>query len=113
MALSNAERQRRFKERRRKAEEAELRERWAREDKVGQETRKAETKVIAERQAIRAGVEPIDVNKRFRDREGNLHDTREILFMDTWDAALEDERQAQAEADGTWPMHPTVKAFEV
>jgi hypothetical protein len=60
-------------------------------------------RVSRERQAIRAGVEVTDLHKRFRDREGNLIDCREILFMDTWDVALEDERQAQAEADGTWP----------
>jgi hypothetical protein len=103
MALSNAERQRRFKERRRKAEEAELRARWKREDGASQEAMKESTKATAQRIAIRAGVEPVEASRNFRDREGNLHDIREILLMDTWDTALEDERQAQAEADGTWP----------
>lgn len=61
------------------------------------------SRISRERQAIRMGVEVTDLHKRFRDREGDLHDLREILTMDMWDAALEDERQALAEAAGTWP----------
>lgn len=104
MALSNAERQRKFKQRRREAEEDALRKQWKREDKVASEATKASTKATAQRIAIRAGVEPVEASRNFRDREGNLHDIREILLMDTWDTALEDERQAQAEAEGTWPV---------
>ncbi len=81
------------------------------EDEETQEARKAEdarisaerSKASRERQAIRAGVEVIDLHRGWRDREGSLHDIREVLFMDTWDTALEDERQVQAEAEGTWP----------
>jgi hypothetical protein len=69
----------------------------------GKRIRAERCKVGERQQAIRLGVEVGDVYLRFRDREGNPHDLREILFMDTWDTALEDERQAQAEADGTWP----------
>ena len=82
------------------------------DDEATVEARRTEAKrinaergrVSREQQAIRAGVEVTDLHKRFRDREGNLLDCREILFMDTWDVALEDERQAEAEADGTWPV---------
>jgi len=81
------------------------------EDEETREARRTEdarisaerSKVSLQRQAIRAGVEPIDVNRNFRDREGNLRDLREILWMDDWDSALESERQRAAEADGTWP----------
>lgn len=104
MALNNAERQRKFKQRRREAEEDALRRQWKHEDKVASEATKTSTKVTAQRIAIRSGVEPIEASRNFRDREGNLHDIREILLMDTWDTALEDERQAAAEADGTWPQ---------
>jgi hypothetical protein len=103
MALSNAERQRKFKQRRREAEEDALRRQWKREDKVASAATKASTKVTAQRIAIRSGVEPIEASRNFRNREGNLHDLREILTMDTWDTALEDERQERAEAEGTWP----------
>ncbi len=61
------------------------------------------SKASIQRQAIRAGVEPIDVNRTFLDREGNLRDLRDLLITDAWDGALEDERQRAAEADGTWP----------
>lgn len=61
------------------------------------------SRVSRERLAIRTGVEVIDLHRGWRDRGGCWHDMREVLFMDTWDALLEDERQAQAEADGTWP----------
>ncbi len=63
-------------------------------------------KVREQQQAIRLGVEVGDVYRSFRDREGNLHDPRDALITDEWDtypdATLEGERQAQAEADGTW-----------
>jgi hypothetical protein len=103
MALSNAERQRRFKERRRKAEEAELRARWKREDGISQEASRASTKAVATQQAIRKGVDPTEAYLKFRDRQGNLRDVRDLLITDEWDIPLEDERQARAEADGTWP----------
>ncbi len=104
MALSNAERQRRFKQRRREAEEDALRRQWKREDEAASAATKASTKVTAAQEAIRKGVDPTDAYSKFRDREGNLHDLRDILLMDTWDTALEDERQRAAEADGTWPQ---------
>jgi len=62
-------------------------------------------------EAIRLGVEVGDVHLMFRDREGNLHDCRNVLIADTWDtaypdAALMGTRQAEAESEGTWPDAP-------
>jgi hypothetical protein len=84
------------------------------EDEETQEARKAgDAQQRAERreasiqqQAIRKGVETGDVYLRFLDREGNLRDLRDLLVTDTWDGALEDERQQQAEVDGSWPDAP-------
>lgn len=108
MPLTNAEKQRRYRERKREREDAERR------SKAGKaaQRRRAERDALVKRQAIRAGVEPIDVHRSFRDREGNLHDLREVLLMDEWDSALEDERQRAAEADGSWPVCPTLHAFD-
>lgn len=70
-------------------------------------TRKEGCEVREQRHAIRMGVEVGDVYLRLRDREGNLHDLRDALITDEWDAlpdaALEGVRQEQAEVDGTWP----------
>jgi hypothetical protein len=108
MPLTNAEKQRQYRERKREREEAERR------SKAGKAARqrRAELDALVKREAIRTGVEPVDVHKRVLDREGNLLDLREILTMDTWDTALEDERQAEAEADGSWPVCPTLHAFD-
>jgi negative regulator of replication initiation len=103
MALSNAERQRKFKQRRREAEEDALRRQWKREDKAASAATKASTKVTAAQQAIRKGVDPTEAYSKFRDREGNVRDVRDLLLTDEWDIPLEDERQRAAEADGTWP----------
>lgn len=108
MPLTNAEKQRRYRERKRERAEA---ERQSEAGKAAQR-RRAELDALVKRQAIRAGVEPADVHRCFRDREGNLHDLREILRMDEWDSALEGERQRAAEADGTWPVCPTLHAFD-
>jgi hypothetical protein len=71
----------------------------------------AETYKIRSRQeAIRLGVDVADVGLMFVDREGQVHDIRNTLIADTWDAypdaALQDERQAEAETEGTWPDAP-------
>ncbi|MHB8240676.1 MAG: hypothetical protein ACYDHN_01675 [Solirubrobacteraceae bacterium] len=63
-----------------------------------------EHKVHTRREAIRLSADAPMV----RDRGGQVHDTRNILIADSWatdypDQQLQDERQAQAEADGTWP----------
>jgi hypothetical protein len=71
------------------------------DDKI---TRAARYAVIQAQDAIRTGSDQPLLS--FRDREGNLHDLRNLLISDAWevlDTALEDERQQQAEADGTWP----------
>lgn len=64
-------------------------------------------KVRSKQQAIRLGVEAGDELLRFRDRGGRVHDIRNALITDEWDAypddSLQGERQAQAEADGAWP----------
>jgi hypothetical protein len=82
------------------------------EDEETREARRAEDKrilhlsarVSAQRKAIREGVELHELHRGWRDREGCWHDLRDILFYDIApDPTLEDERQAQAEADGTWP----------
>jgi len=82
------------------------------EDEETVEARRAEDKRISAEKfkvrmkqwAIRDGVDVTDLHRLWRDREGNLHDLREIMFDDIApDPTLQDERQAQAEADGTWP----------
>jgi len=61
-------------------------------------------RISRERQAIRNGVELHELHRGWRDREGCWHNLRDILFDEIApDPVLEDERQAQAEADGTWP----------
>jgi hypothetical protein len=62
-------------------------------------------RVSRERQAIRHGLREGDtLHLGWRDREGNWCNGVEALFTDIWlDPKLEDERQAAAEADGTWP----------
>jgi hypothetical protein len=69
-----------------------------------------EFKVRSQQHAIRMGVETGDEGLRFRDGGGRLHDIRNTLIADTWDAypdaALQDERQAEAETEGTWPDAP-------
>lgn len=95
-AMTGTERSRRSRERKR--------EREAEEGATKQERFRAEARVHQQRQAIRAGVELHELHRCWRDREGEVHDMREILFHDIApEPALEDERQAQAEADGTWP----------
>ena len=94
-AMSGTERSRRSRERK-AAEDATKQDR-------NREWMKAETKVTAAREGIRKGVDPTDAYLQFRDREGSIRDVRELLITDTFDIPLEDERQAQAEADGTWP----------
>jgi hypothetical protein len=95
-AMTGTERSRRSRERKR--------EREAAEGGTKQERFREESKVHMQRQAIRTGVKLHELHRGWRDREGGFHDMREILFDDIApDPALEDERQAQAEADGTWP----------
>jgi hypothetical protein len=95
-AMTSTERSRRSRERKR--------EREAAEGGTNRERHRERSKVHMQRQAIREGVDVADLHKCWRDREGKLHDLRESLFTDIWiEPALEDERQAQAEADGTWP----------
>jgi hypothetical protein len=61
-------------------------------------------RISRERQAIRNGVELHELHRGWRDREGNWCEGRDALFTDEWpDPALEDERQAQAEASNQWP----------
>jgi hypothetical protein len=95
-AMTGTERSRRSRERKR--------EREAAEGTTEKERFRADARVHMQRQAIRAGVEVHELHRGWRDREGNWHDLRDVLFDDIApDPALEDERQAQAEADGTWP----------
>lgn len=95
-AMTGTERSRRSRERKR--------EREAEEGATKQEVFLAEARVSMQRQAIRAGVEVHELHRGWRDREGCWHDILAVLFEDIApDPALEDERQAQAEADGTWP----------
>lgn len=91
-AMTGTERSRRSRERKKEREAAE-----------SATDKKRRSEVPTQRRAIRAGVEVGQAYTSFRTREGNLIDPREILFTDTWDSALEDERQRAAEADGTWP----------
>jgi hypothetical protein len=75
------------------------------EEKAEAKRRRVEEhKVSVRREAIRLGADAPMV----RDRGGQVHDTRNILIADSWDTAypdqqLQDERQARAVADGTWP----------
>jgi hypothetical protein len=95
-AMTGTERSRRSRERKAEREEA--------EGGTKQERHREGSQVHLQQQAIRAGVETTDVYRCWRDREGEVHDMREILFHDIApEPALEDERQAAAEADGTWP----------
>lgn len=95
-AMTGTERSRRSRER--KAE------REAAEGTTKRDRFRDESKVHMHQQAIRAGVEVHQVNRCWRDRGGELHEMREILFADVYpEQALEDGRQAQAEADGSWP----------
>jgi hypothetical protein len=64
-------------------------------------------KIRTQQEAIRLGVDVGDVYVTVCDREGNLHDIRNLLIADAWDSypdpELQAERQSQAEADSTWP----------
>jgi hypothetical protein len=75
-AMSGTERSRRSRERKR--------EREAAESTTKQERFRDEAKVHMQHQAIREGVDVADLNRCFRDREGRLHDLREILFADVY-----------------------------
>jgi hypothetical protein len=95
-AMTGTERSRRSRERKR--------EREAAEGGTKQERFREQAKVHMQRQAIREGVELHELHRGWRDREGRWHDIRDVLFDDIApEQALEDERQAQAEAAGTWP----------
>jgi hypothetical protein len=95
-AMSGTERSRLSRERKR--------EREAAEGATKQERLRAEARANMQRQAIRAGVEVHELHRGWCDREGCWHHILDVLFEDTApDPALEDERQAKAEADGTWP----------
>jgi hypothetical protein len=95
-AMSGTERSRRSRERKR--------EREAEEGGAKQANFRAEARVSMQRASIRAGVEPHELHRGWRDREGRWHGILDVLFEDIApDPALEDERQQQAEADGTWP----------
>ena len=94
-AMTGTERSRRSRERKK--------EREAAEGVTKRERFREESRVHAQRRAIRAGVELHELHRGWRDREGSWHDSREVLFADECCSPdLEDERQAQAEADGTW-----------
>jgi hypothetical protein len=95
-AMTGTERSRRSRERKK--------EREAAEGVTTQERFAEEARVHAQQRAIRAGVELHELHRGWRDREGCWHDMLEVLFDDTApDPALEDERQAKAEAEGAWP----------
>ncbi len=95
-AMSGTERSRRSRERKR--------EREADEGVTKKERQREQSRVNMQRQAIREGVELHELHRGWRDREGRWHDLLEVIFEDIApDPALGDERQQQAEADGTWP----------
>jgi hypothetical protein len=95
-AMSGTERSRRSRERKR--------EREAAEGGAKRASFREEARVSMQQQAIRAGVERHELHRGWRDREGRWHGILEVIFDDIApDPALEDERQQQAEADGTWP----------